>query len=80
MSKVIEKLILVQLTRYLTGRLMDCFQNINPVSADIITPRQLAILGALSDIYSAIHQDQVYLLALLDVSAAFDAVNHGILL
>ena len=41
---------------------------------------ELAVLRVLSDIYSAIDQDQVSLLALLDVSAAFDIVDHGILL
>ena len=39
-----------------------------------------SILRVLSDIYSAIDQDQVSLLALLDVSAAFDTVDHSILL
>ena len=58
---------------------MVCFQNFNPVSADIIPQRQL-YSGVLSDIYSAIDQDQVSFLALLDVNAAFDTVDHGILL
>ena len=39
-----------------------------------------AILRVLSDIYSSIDQGQVALLALLDVSAAFDTVDHDILL
>ena len=41
---------------------------------------ETAVLRVLSDIYSAIDQGQVSLLALLDVSAAFDTVDHGILL
>ena len=41
---------------------------------------ETAVLRVLSDIYSAIDQDQVSLLALLDISAAFDTVDHGILL
>ena len=39
MSQVIEKLILTQLTRYLTAKIFS-FQNFNPVSADIIPQRQ----------------------------------------
>jgi len=41
---------------------------------------ETALLRVLSDIYSAIDQDQVSLLALLDVSAAFDTVDHRVLL
>ena len=41
---------------------------------------ETAILRVLSDIYSSIDQGQVALLALLDVSAAFDTVDHDILL
>ena len=41
---------------------------------------ETAVLRVLSHIYSAIDQDQVSLLALLDLSAAFDTVDHGILL
>ena len=38
------------------------------------------MLKVLSDVYSAIDQGQVALLALPDVSAAFDTVDHSILL
>ena len=41
---------------------------------------ETAILRVLSDIFSSIDQGQVALLALLDVSAAFDTVDHDILL
>ena len=37
-----------------------------------------AILRTLSDIYSAIDQGGVSLLAFLDVSAVFDNIDHGI--
>ena len=63
-----------------TWLLMDCFQNMNPSSADIIPPRQLYLESFLTSTYSATDQDQVYLIALLDVSGAFNTVNHGILL
>ena len=77
MSKVIEKLILTQLTRYLTvNGLFPKFQS----GFRRFHPTETAVLRVLSDIYSAIDQDRVSLLALLDVSAAFDTVDHGILL
>ena len=77
MSKVIEKLILTQLTRYLTANgLFPKFQS----GFRRYHSTETAVLRVLSDIYSAIDQDQVSLLALLDVSAAFDTVDHGILL
>jgi hypothetical protein len=41
---------------------------------------ETATLKVLSDIYSAIDKQMVTLLALLDVSAAFDTVDHNILL
>ena len=41
---------------------------------------ETAILRMLSDIYAAIDHGRVVLLALLDVSAAFDTVDHDILL
>jgi len=42
--------------------------------------RNGSILSLLSDIYSAIDKSQPSLLALFDVSAAFDMVDHQILL
>ena len=41
---------------------------------------ETALLSMLSDIYSAIDKSQVSLLALFDVSSAFDMVDHKILL
>src|SRR6218665_208984 len=41
---------------------------------------ETALLSLLSDIYSAIDKSQLSLLALFDVSAAFDMVDHQILL
>ena len=77
MSKVIEKLILAQLSRYLAAN------NLFPDYHSGFRRHhstETAILRVLSDIYAAIDRDQVSLLALLDVSAAFDTVDHGILL
>ena len=77
MLPYIEKLILVQLTRYLTAN--GLFPKFQPGFRRYHSTEP-AVLRVLSDIYSAIDQDQVSLLALLDVSAAFDTVDHGILL
>ena len=77
MSKVIEKLILAQLSRYLAAN------NLFPDYQSGFRRHhstETAILRVLSDIYAAIDRDQVSLLALLDVSAAFDTVDHSILL
>jgi len=41
---------------------------------------ETALLKVLADIYGAIHRQQVTLLGLLDLSAAFDCVDHDILL
>ena len=41
---------------------------------------ETALLKVLSDIYAAIDRRQVTILALLDLSAAFDCVDHEILL
>ena len=77
MSKVIEKLILAQLSHYLAdNNLFPKYQS----GFRRYHSTETAILRVLSDIYSAIDQDQVSLLTLLDVSAAFDTVDHSILL
>jgi len=41
---------------------------------------ETVLLSLLSDIYTAIDRSQVSLLALLDVSAAFDVVDHELFL
>jgi len=41
---------------------------------------ETAILKVLSDIYSAIDSQHVVLLGLLDLSAAFDCVDHDVLM
>ena len=72
-----EQLILAQLTRYLTvnglfSKYESEFRRYHSI--------ETAVFRVLSVIYSVTDKDQVYLIALLDVSAAFNTVNHGILL
>ena len=57
---------------------MRCFPFSNQVSEGIIPQRLLVRL--LSDFYGAMDRGQVTLLALFVVSAAFDSVDHSILL
>ena len=76
-SKFMEKIVAKQLIAYLASsnlmpRLLSGFRSGHST--------ETAILRVLSDIYSSIDQGQVAFLTLLDVSAAFDTVDHDILL
>ena len=76
-SKVIEKVIACQLTSYLdTNNLLPTMQSGFRKGHSTET----LLLRLLSDIYGAIDRSQLTLLALFDVSAAFDTVDHEILL
>ena len=77
MSKIVEKVVAKQLTEYL-----DCNNLLPKLQSGLrrFHSTETAVLKVLSDVYSAIDQGQVALLALLDVSAAFDTVDHTILL
>ena len=77
LSKVIEKLVAKQLLAYLNGHdLLPKFQSGFRAGHSTET----ALTRLLSDIYAAIDSGWVTILALLDVSAAFDSVDHDILL
>ena len=77
MSKVIEKVVARQLVAYLACHdLLPKFQSGFRRGHSTET----AVLRMLSDIFAAIDRGRVVLLALLDVSAAFDTVDHDILL
>ena len=77
LSKTLERLVTAQLVPYLE-------------QAGLLPARQSGfrtnhstetlLLSLLSDIYTAIDHSHLALLALFDVSAAFDTVDHGILL
>ena len=76
-SKLVEKVVFSQLSSYLTQndlwpKLQSGFRQFHSTES--------AVLKVLSDVFRAIDQGNVALLALLDVSAAFDTVDHDILL
>ena len=77
MSKIVEKVVAKQLTEYLVcNNLLPKLQS----GFRWFHSTETAMLKVLADVYSAIDQGQVALFALLDMSAAFDMVDHTILL
>jgi hypothetical protein len=77
LSKLIEKVVAMQLVAYLEGNKL-LPQNQSGFRKFHST--ETLLLRLLSDIYGAIDRTQLTLLALFDVSAAFDTVDHEILL
>src|SRR6218665_1752377 len=78
-SKIIEKIIAFQMTSYLeTNNLLPGIQSLSGFRKGHST--ETLLLRLLSDVYAAIDSSQLTLLALFDVSAAFDTVDHEILL
>ena len=77
LSKVTEKVVAQQVLAYLNSRdLLPKFQS----GFRRFHSTESAILRFLSDVYTAAEGDMVSLLALLDVSAAFDTIDHEILM
>lgn len=77
MSKVVERAVASQLTEYLSASgLLPCLQSAYRKRHSTET----AMLRVWSDILMAADVQQVTLLAMLDLSAAFDCVDHIILL
>ena len=77
MSKIVEKLVAQQLLVHLSRN-----QLLPPSQSGFRRHHstESAILKVLADVYTAIDSGQVSLVGLLDVSAAFDTVDHDILL
>jgi hypothetical protein len=76
-SKVIERIVAEQVTRHLNEA------NLMPPLQSAYRPNhstETALTKVLSDILEAADMTKVTLLGLLDLSAAFDTVDHGILL
>jgi len=77
MSKLVERAVASRLTHYLNAHgLMPQLRSAYRRHHSTKT----ALLKVLSDTYTAINRQQVILLGLLDLSAAFDCVDHSILL
>jgi len=77
MSKIVEKLVSAQLTAYLeSNNLMPRLQSAYRRHHSTET----ALLRVLSDLLSAADSQRMTLLGHLDLSAAFDCVDHDILL
>ena len=77
LSKVTEKAVACQLTDYLNANgLQERLQSAYKVAHSTET----ALLKVKSDIFNAINKQESVLLLLLDLSAAFDTVDHVILL
>jgi hypothetical protein len=77
LSKTLERLVSLQLLPYLEQ------SGLLPTSQSGFRAHhstETLLLSLLSDIYSAVDRSQLTLLALYDVSAAFDMVDHDILL
>ena len=76
-SKILEKVISTQLTEYL--------ENNNLLKASQYAYRnnsstEQALVNVTEQIYKSINKGKISLLVLLDVSKAFDSVNHDLLL
>ena len=77
MSKLLEKVVLLQLNDHLISNgLYDPFQSAYRANRSTET----ALLRILHDLLLATDSGQVSLLTLLDLSAAFDTIDHSILL
>ena len=71
-SKIIEKLVLVQISRHLSANnLLNQFQS---------AYTETALLKIVNDLLLSLDDGNISLLASLDLSAAFDTIDHDILL
>ena len=77
LSKILEKVVLCQLSSHLLTNILFCFHQ-SAYHAGHSTERVL--LKIVNDLLSALDEDKVTLLLLLDLSAAFDTIDHSILL
>ena len=77
LSKILEKVVLRQLSNHLlTNNVFYSHQSAYRAGHSTET----ALLKIVNDLLSALDEDKVSLLSLLDLSAAFDTIDHSILL
>ena len=77
LSKVLEHVVHIQMTRYLAANnLLPKFQSAYRKSHSTET----ALMKVLADLTNAIDDERLALVAFLDLSAAFDTVDHQVLL
>ena len=77
MSKVLEKVMLSQILRHINcNKLLSDFQSAYRLHHSTGT----ALLKVTSDFFSAMDDGKISVLVLLDLSAAFDTIDHEILI
>ena len=77
LSKVLEKVVLIQLKNHLSrNNLLEIFQSACRQNHSTET----AVLSVLDSLLGSAKKRLVYLVALLDLSAAFDTLDHSIVL
>lgn len=76
-SKLLERVVLDQLNHYLAENKLHC-----PVQSGYRPQHscETLLVRMTEDIYKEIQSDNIVILVLLDLSAAFDTIDHGILL
>jgi len=77
LSKLLERLVSKQLVEYLTG---NCLLPDRQSAYRRFHSTETAVLRVLSDILLALRSGDLAMLTLLDLSAAFDSVDHDTLL
>ena len=75
-SKILEKVVLNQLKNHLSGNNLEIFQSVYRQNHSTET----AVLSVLDGLLGSADERLVSLVALLDLSAAFDTLDHPILL
>ena len=76
MSQVLEKVVLSQILQHINcTKLLSNFQSAYHPHHSTET----ALLKVTNDLVSAMYDDKISVLVLLDLSAAFDPIDHGIL-
>lgn len=77
LSKLLERVVVNQITKYLNNhKLLSKYQS----AYRRFHSTETALLRILSDMINAVEDGKVALVAILDMSAAFDTVNHEILI